>query len=318
MKDIKTLTIVVPCYNEEESIGLFYDEILKISKVDTFKELSIQVIFVNDGSTDNTLKVLKNLGSSFENVSYISFSRNFGKEAAIYAGFENSKGDFIALMDADLQDPPAMLEEMYLLIKNEEYDCVATKRISRKGEPIIRSYFAKIFYKIMNSISKTEIVEGARDFRLMTRQMAESILSLGEYNRFSKGIFSWVGYKVKWLSYENIERVSGTTKWSFWSLFLYSMDGILAFSVVPLAISSILGVIISIISLLGIIIVVVRTLVFGDPVSGWPSLAVIVSFIGGLHLLCLGIIGQYLSKTYLETKKRPIYIIKESKFAKNN
>lgn len=318
MKDIKTLTIVVPCYNEEESIGLFYDEILKISKVDTFKELSIQVIFVNDGSTDNTLKVLKNLGSSFENVSYISFSRNFGKEAAIYAGFENSKGDFIALMDADLQDPPALLEEMYLLIKNEEYDCVATKRISRKGEPIIRSYFAKIFYKIMNSISKTEIVDGARDFRLMTRQMAESILSLGEYNRFSKGIFSWVGYKVKWLSYENIERVAGTTKWSFWSLFLYSMDGILAFSVVPLAISSILGVIISIISLLGIIIVVVRTLVFGDPVSGWPSLAVIVSFIGGLQLLCLGIIGQYLSKTYLETKKRPIYIIKESKFAKNN
>ena len=308
----KSLTIVVPCYNEQESLQLLIDEIRKVSETDVFKEININILFVNDGSNDNTLSILKQMALENDNISYISFSRNFGKEAAIFAGLEKSEGEYIALMDADLQDPPIMLTEMYLSIINEGYDCVAARRISRKGEPIIRSYFAKKFYIIANSISKTEIVDGARDFRLMTRQMLDAILSLKEYNRFSKGLFSWVGFKVKWLSYENIERTVGQTKWSFWSLFLYSIDGIIAFSVVPLALSSILGVLISFFSLLGIIAIVFKTIIFGDPVSGWPSLVTIMSFIGGLQLLCLGIIGQYLSKTYLETKNRPIYIIKES------
>lgn len=312
MQDKRTLTIVVPCYNEQESIGLFYNEIKRVSEIDIFKEVNINVLFVNDGSNDDTLNIIKKMAVGYDNISYISFTRNFGKEAAIYAGLERSKGDYIALMDADLQDPPSLLEEMYLSIKNEGYDCVATKRVSHKGEPLLRTYFAKKFYKIINLISKTEIVKGSRDFRFMTRQMVDAILSLKEYNRFSKGLFSWVGFKVKWLAYENIERVAGKTKWSLWSLFLYSIDGIIDFSVVPLALSSLFGVLISFISLLGIIFIAVRTIFFGDPVSGWPSLATIISFIGGLQLLCLGIIGQYLSKTYLETKNRPIYIIKES------
>ncbi|MBF0101690.1 MAG: glycosyltransferase family 2 protein [Desulfobacterales bacterium] len=308
----KTLTIIVPCYNEEESIRLLYDEIMKVCATDTFKDIYTNILFVNDGSTDNTLSTILKMSLEYKNVNYISFSRNFGKESSIYAGLVHSKGDYIALMDADLQDPPGLLEQMYLSIINEGYDCVATKRISRKGEPLIRSFFANIFYKLINSMSKTEIVNGARDYRLMTRQMVDAILSLKEYNRFSKGLLGWVGFNVKWLAYENIERIAGKTKWSFWGLFAYSIEGILAFSVVPLAISSILGILLSFFSFLGIIFIVVRTLIFGDPVSGWPSLATIVCFIGGLQLLGLGIIGQYLSKTYLETKNRPIYIIKES------
>lgn len=313
MHNKKTLTIIVPCYNEQESVRLFYNEVKRISMIGLLQEIDIIVLYINDGSSDNTLDCIKEMASEYNDIEYISFSRNFGKEAAIFAGLQNSTGDYCALMDADLQDPPSLLEEMYLAIKNEGYDCVATKRTSRKGEPFFRSYFAKKFYKIINLISHTEIVDGARDYRLMTRQMVDAIISLNEYHRFSKGIFSWVGFKVKYLAYENIERVAGQTKWSFWGLFLYSLDGILAFSVAPLAFVSILGVIISFISLLGIISIAVRTIFFGDPVSGWPSLAIIVSFIGGLQLLCLGIIGQYLSKTYLETKRRPIYIIKDSK-----
>jgi glucosyltransferase len=312
----KTLTIVVPCYNEQESLVFFYNEIKKVSEIKPLNDVKLNLLFVNDGSIDDTLDIIKKLALRNDNINYISFSRNFGKEAAIFAGLEESVGDYIALMDADLQDPPSMLNEMYLTIINEGYDCVATKRISRKGEPKIRTYFAKVFYKILNSISGTEIVDGARDFRLMTHQMRDSILLLKEYNRFSKGIFSWVGFKVKWLGYENIERVAGTTKWSFYKLFLYSIDGILAFSIVPLALSSLLGILLSAIAFIGIIVIILKTILYGDPVSGWPSTIAIVSFIGGLQLLSLGVIGQYLAKTYIETKNRPIYIIKESNIKK--
>ncbi|MFA5879149.1 MAG: glycosyltransferase family 2 protein [Candidatus Margulisiibacteriota bacterium] len=312
---VKILTVIVPCYNEEESIKFFYDEIARVSEITILKELQFNILFINDGSRDNTLNIIKEMSLKHDCIKYISFSRNFGKESAIYAGLEKSKGDYVALIDADLQDPPSMLEQMYLAIKNEGYDCVATKRISRKGEPLIRSFFARNFYKLFNLISKIEVVDGARDFRLMTRQMADAMISLRESNRFTKGLFSWVGFKVKWLAYENIERVAGKTKWSFWNLFLYSVDGILAFSVVPLALSSFLGILLSFFSFVGIITVVLRTVILGDPVSGWPSLVIIICFIGGLQLLCLGIIGQYVAKTYLETKNRPIYIIKESNFA---
>jgi glucosyltransferase len=314
MDEKRSLVIVVPCYNEQESIAIFYEEISKQTKTGVLQELNTSILFVNDGSTDNTLEIIKALSIKHKNVNYISFSRNFGKESAIYAGLEYFKGDYCALMDADLQDPPTLLHEMYLAIKNENFDCVATKRISRKGEPFFRSYFARKFYKIINKISKTEIVDGARDFRLMTKQMVDAIISLKEYHRFSKGIFSWVGFDVKWLSYENIERAQGKTKWSFYSLFLYSIDGILAFSVAPLAFVSIIGVVISLLSFLAILAILIRSFFFSDPVAGWPSLATIISFIGGLQLFCLGIIGQYLSKTYFETKRRPVYIIKESTF----
>jgi len=312
MDEIKTVSIVVPCYNEQETVELFFNEIKKVFSGEILKELRYNILYINDGSTDQTLNIMKKLKSESDIVNYISFSRNFGKEAAIYAGLEKAEGDYIALMDADLQDPPGMLEDMYLAIKNEGYDCVATKRFSRKGEPLIRSYFAGIFYRLINLISKTEVVNGARDFRLMTKQMVDSILSLREYNRFSKGLFGWVGYDVKWLAYENVERAAGQTKWSFWGLFIYALDGILAFSVVPLALSSFLGVFISFVSVLVIIAIGLRTIFLGDPVSGWPSMASLVSFIGGLQLLSLGIIGQYLAKIYMETKNRPIYIIKET------
>lgn len=308
----KSLTIVVPCFDEQGSVRMLYEKIMETSRNPALHEVSIEVLFVNDGSTDGTLPILRDMTSAYGNVGFLSFSRNFGKEAAIFAGLERSTGDFVAVMDADLQDSPSLLVEMYLAIANEGYDCVATKRCSRTGEPRVRSYFANKFYTLINSISKTEIVAGARDFRLMTRQMVDAIVSLKEYNRFSKGLFSWVGFNVKWLAYENVARAAGRSKWSFWTLFVYSLDGILGFSVVPLAISSLLGVLISFVSLLAIIAIAFRTIIFGDPVAGWPSLATIVSFIGGLQLLCLGIIGQYLSKTYLETKHRPIYIVKES------
>ena len=306
---MKKISLVVPCYNEEEVINLFYKEIQKVQK--DFKDVEFEIIFVNDGSSDKTLNLMRKLAKN-DDVRYISFSRNFGKEAAMYAGLEASTGDYVAIMDADLQDPPALLKEMYEILESGEYDSVATRRVTRKGEPLIRSFFARMYYKLINKISKTEIVDGARDFRLMTRQMVNSVLSLKEYNRFSKGIFSWVGYRTKWLEYENIERAAGTTKWSFFKLFLYSLESIVAFSTAPLSIASVFGILFCFIAFIIIILIIVRTLIFGDPTSGWPSMACIMFLIGGVQLLCTGIIGQYLSKAYLEVKNRPIYIVAET------
>lgn len=306
----KLLSVVVACYNEEEALPYFYKEIVKIAK--KMKELDFEFIFVNDGSKDNTLEVIKRFSEKDKRVKYVSFSRNFGKEAAMLAGLEYAKGDYITLMDADLQDPPAILPEMYQLIIEEGYDCVGTRRVTRKGEPPIRSFFARMFYKIINKLSKIEMVDGARDYRLMTRQMVDSIVSMKEYNRYSKGLFSFVGFKTKWLEYENVNRVAGETKWSFWKLFIYAIDGITAFSTAPLVISTIIGFIFCIVSFMMILVIIAKTLIFGDPVSGWPSLVCIMFMIGGIQLFCMGIIGQYLAKTYLETKNRPIYIVKES------
>lgn len=304
------MSLVVPCYNEQDAIPLFYKEIKRIKN--NFEDsVEIEIIFVDDGSKDNTLQVVRELSTKDEMVKYISFSRNFGKESAMYAGLEKSKGEFIAILDVDLQDPPELLIDMYKGITEEGYDCVATRRVTRKGEPPIRSFFARCFYLLINKISNTEIVDGARDYRLMTRQMVDSILKMNEYNRFSKGIFSWVGYKTKWLEYENVKRVAGETKWSFWKLLIYSLDGIVAFSTTPLAIASIMGIMLFLVALVFVGIIVVKTLVWGEPVSGYPSLMCTIMFIGGIQLLCIGILGQYLSKTYLETKKRPIYIVKE-------
>ena len=307
---MEKISIIVPCYNEEESMPLFYEEICKVA--DSFKKVDFEFIFVNDGSRDRTLEIARSLSHNDKRVRYISFSRNFGKEAAILAGLEYSVGDYVAIMDADLQDPPSLLHEMYDGIKNEGYDCVATRRVSRKGEPPIRSFFAKCYYKLINKISKTEIVDGARDYRLMTRQMVNSILELKEYNRFSKGIFSWVGYETKWLEYKNVERVAGTTKWSFWKLFLYSLESIVAFSTVPLAIASIMGLIFFLVSFVMIVFIIAKTLIIGDPVAGWPSLVCIIFFVSGVQLFGIGVIGQYLSKLYLEVKGRPVYIVKET------
>ena len=306
---MKKISLVVPCYNEQEVIKMFYAEIQKIKK--DFNNVTFEIIFVNDGSKDKTLELMRELSKN-DDARYVSFSRNFGKEAAMYAGLEASTGDYVAIMDADLQDPPALLKEMYEILESKEYDSVATRRVTRKGEPVIRSFFARLYYKIINKISKTEIVDGARDFRLMTKQMVNSVLSLKEYNRFSKGIFSWVGYRTKWLEYENVERAAGETKWSFWKLFLYSLESIVAFSTVPLSIASVMGILFCFVAFIIIIFIIVRTLMFGDPTSGWPSMVCIMFFIGGVQLLCLGIMGQYLSKTYLEVKKRPIYIVAET------
>ena len=307
----ETISIIVPSYNEEKSIPFFYEAICeereKFKKID----VELEMIFVDDGSKDRTLEVVKELRGRDEQVHYISFSRNFGKEAGIYAGLEHATGDYLVLMDADLQDPPSYLMEMYQAIKEEGYDSVATRRVDRKGEPVIRSFFARQFYKLMNKISNTEIVDGARDYRLMTRQMADAILSMKEYNRFTKGIYGWVGFRTKWLEYQNVERVAGETKWSFWKLFKYSLEGIMAFSTAPLALASWAGVLMCVIAAIAIVFIVVRALMFGDPTSGWPSLACIIIFIGGLQLFCIGVLGQYLAKPYLETKERPIYICKE-------
>lgn len=311
---MEKITIIVPCYNEEESLPYFYEEITKTAK--KMKKVDFEFLFINDGSKDNTLDELRKLSKKDKRVRYVSFSRNFGKEAAMYAGFENSTGDYVAVMDADLQDPPALLPEMYDAIKNEGYDSVATRRVTRKGEPPIRSFFARIFYKIINKISNADIVDGARDYRLMTRQMVDSIIDMKEYNRFSKGIFGWIGFKTKWIEFENVERVAGETKWNFWKLFLYSLEGITAFSTVPLTIASVFGILFCFIAFIMIIVIIVKTLIFGDPTSGWPSMVCIIMLVSGIQLFCIGIVGQYLSKTYLETKKRPIYIVKETE--KNN
>lgn len=302
------ISVVVPCYNEQESILLFYEE---INKVSVKMEQEFEFVFVNDGSSDNTLDCMKALSKKDARVKYISFSRNFGKEAAIHAGFSKADGDYVVMMDADLQDPPSLLPEM-LTYMEEGYDSVATRRVTRKGEPPIRSFFARMFYKIINKISNVDIVDGARDYRLMTAQMKDAILAMPEYNRFSKGIFGWVGFRTKWLEYENVERVAGETKWNFWKLFLYSIEGIIAFSTAPLVLSSVFGMLFCILSFAFIVFIIVRTLLFGDPVAGWPSLVCIMFFIGGIQLFCHGITGQYLSKTYMETKNRPKYIIKDT------
>ena len=308
---MKKISIIVPCYNEEQAIPFFYDEITKI--VEEMKN-NFEFIFINDGSKDKTIEVIKEYSKKDKRVKYIHFSRNFGKEAAMLAGLKLSTGGYVAIMDADLQDPPSLLPQMLNILEdpNNDYDCVGTRRVTRKGEPPIRSLFARMFYKIINKMSKIEMVDGARDYRLMSRQMVDSILELGEYNRYSKGLFQFVGYNTKWLEYENVERVAGETKWSFWKLFLYAIEGIVAFSTAPLAISSIAGILFCIISFIMIIIIIAKTIIFGDPTAGWPSLVCIIFFVSGIQLFCLGIIGQYLSKTYLETKKRPIYIIKET------
>ena len=306
------LSIVVPCFNEEEAIPIFYREVLKtLKKLEN--SLSFELIFIDDGSEDKTLDKLRELNKKDNRVKFVSFSRNFGKEAALYAGISKSKGNFVAVMDVDLQDPPELILDMYseLSKSGTVYDCVATKRVSRTGESKIRSFFAKKFYSLINKISKTEIVDGARDYRLMSRKMVEAILSLKEYSRFSKGIFSWVGFKTKWIPYENVERVAGKTSWSFWGLFWYALEGIIGFSTAPLAVSSILGFILCAVAFFLILLIIIKTLIFGDRAVGYPSLMCAIIFIGGVQLLCTGILGQYLSKTYLETKKRPIYIVKE-------
>ena len=307
------ISVIVPCYNEQEALPFFYEAIGKIAgKMKQEYNVDYEFVFVDDGSRDRTLEILRDFAKKDERVKYISFSRNFGKESAIYAGLEHVTGDYISMMDADLQDPPELLMEMYQEIKKDEYDCIGTRRVPRKGEPPIRSFFAHCFYKLMNKISKAEIVDGARDFRLMTRQMVNAILDVKEYNRFSKGIFGWVGFKTKWLEYENIERVAGNTKWSFWKLFLYSLDGIVAFSTVPLSVASAFGMLFLFIAFIMIVFIIAKTLIFGDPVAGYPSMMCVMFFIGGIQLFSIGVLGQYLSKTYLETKNRPIYIIKET------
>lgn len=306
------LSVIVPCYNEEESMPIFYKEILKT--LGSIKPApDFELIFIDDGSSDKTLEVIKSLCALNERVKFVSFSRNFGKEAALFAGLKKSKGDLVAVMDVDLQDPPKLLISMYeeLSKLDTPYDCVATRRVSRKGESKIRSFFARKFYSLINKISKTEIVDGARDYRLMTRKMVNSILSLKEYSRFSKGIFSWVGFKTKWIEYENVERVAGKTSWSFWGLFFYALEGIIGFSTLPLAIASILGFVLCAVSFVLVLFIVIKTLIFGDRAVGYPSLMCAIVFIGGVQLLCVGILGQYLSKTYLEVKKRPIYVVKE-------
>ncbi len=309
---MEKISVVVSCYNEEKALPLFYEEMERVRKRDFDGIVDFEYIFVNDGSKDNTLKIMKELNKKDSKVRYISFSRNFGKEAAMYAGLEASVGDYVTLMDADLQDPPALLKQMYDYIKNEGFDSVGTRRVTRKGEPPIRSFFARKFYKIINKMSDIEMVDGARDYRLMTRQVVDSIISLKEYNRYSKGLFSFVGFDTKWIEYENVERVAGETKWSFWKLFKYALEGITAFSTTPLIFSSILGLIFCFVAFIAIIFIIVKTLVYGDPTAGWPSMACIVVFVSGIQLFTIGIIGQYLSKTYLEVKHRPIYIIKET------
>ena len=311
---MEKISVIVPCFNEEDSLPFFYEEINKVSN--EMIEVSFEFLFVDDGSKDRTLSILKEYAFKDERVKYISFSRNFGKEAAIYAGLKNSCGDYVVIMDADLQDPPSLLPKMYQAVSEEGYDSAATRRVSRKGEPPVRSFFARLFYKIMNRISDADIMDGARDYRLMNRKMVDAILSMCEYNRFSKGIFGWIGFDTKWIEYENVERVAGETKWSFWKLFKYSIEGITAFSIEPLQIASVFGVLFSFIALIMIIVIIVRTLIFGDPTSGWPSLVCIIMLIGGIQLLCIGILGQYLAKTYLETKNRPIYISKDTNINK--
>lgn len=306
----KTVSIVVPMYNERDSLEILYQELNKVTEPLT--AYSFEYLFVNDGSTDDTLAVIRGLAQKDLRVHYVSFSRNFGKEAALYAGLKEARGDYVATLDADLQDPPKLLPEMLRIMEEGECDNVAARRTDRKGEPPIRSFFARCFYRLMRRLSRMEIADGARDYRLMNRTMVDSILSVSEYNRFSKGIFAWVGFETKWLEFENVKRSAGETKWGFWKLVRYSFDGIINFSDVPIRISSYLGLLLTLLSFIAIVVEVVRALVFGDPVAGWPSLVCIITFIGGIQLFCMGIMGQYIAKTYMEVKHRPHYIIKES------
>lgn len=305
---MELLTIITPCYNEEETVSYFYGEVKKaLGNI----ELDYEIIFVNDGSKDKTVEKCLELKKKDKKIKIINFSRNFGKEAAMLAGLNESKGDYVVIMDTDLQDPPSLLPKMLEYIKSGEYDSVATYRVSRKGEPVIRSFFARMFYRLINKMIDVEIVDGARDYRLMTREMVNAVLELGEYHRFSKGIFAWVGFNTKYLEYENVERVAGETKWSFWKLFKYAIDGIVGFTTIPLRLATIAGALVSMFGFCYMIYIVVKALLFGDPVAGFPSLIVIITLIGGIQLLFLGIIGEYLARTYMESKKRPIYIVKE-------
>lgn len=304
------MSIVVPCFNEEEALPVYYREMCRVMQ--EMKDVEFEILFVDDGSSDRTLEILKGLNETDGRCRYLSFSRNFGKEAAIYAGLQNAVGDYVATMDVDLQDPPGLLPEMYRILKEEDYDSVATRRSTRTGEPKIRSFLSESFYRFINSISKTEIVNGARDYRLMKRKMVDAVLGMSEYNRFSKGIFEWIGFRTKWLEFQNIGRCAGETKWSVKKLFFYSLEGITGFSVAPLSLAAVVGVVFCILAFLMILVIIVRTIVWGDPVSGWPSLACIIFMVSGIQLFCTGIVGQYLSKTYLETKRRPIFILKDS------
>lgn len=306
----RTVSLIVPCYNEEAALPFFYEAVSQVT--DRLPDYEFSFIFVNDGSKDGTLQILRELAKKDKRVQYLSFSRNFGKEAAMYAGFCNATGDYVAVMDADMQDPPSLLPEMIEILEKEEYDSVATRRVTRDGEPPIRSFFARMFYRVINRISEADIVDGARDFRLMKREMVDAIVSMCEYNRFSKGIFGWIGFRTKWLPFKNVERVAGETKWNFWKLFKYSIDGIVNFSQAPLSFASMTGLLFTVVAFLMVIFVFVRKLIFGDPVAGWASTICIVLFIGGVQLLCMGIMGQYLAKTYLEVKRRPHYIVAES------
>ena len=312
------ISLIIPCFNEEESLQPLYKELCFVS--DSMKEqygVDYEFLFINDGSVDRTLPILREMAEKDNRVHYISFSRNFGKESCVYAGLENCIGDYIAILDADLQHPPSMLSEMYEGIVKEGYDCVSARRLSRKGEPLIRSFFAGFFYRMINRISRTKMVDSATDFSMMTRQVAQAILTMPEYNRFYKGIFSWVGFETKWIPYRNVERAYGTTKWSFWKLFVYSLEGIVSFSTAPLVLASILGIVLFLASLVIICFVVIRTILYGDPVAGFPTLISAIVFIGGIQLFCTGILGQYLAKTYTEVKRRPIYLVKESKLGEN-
>ena len=308
---MEKISVIVPCYNEEKAIPLFFEEFQK-STAELAKKVEFEMIFVNDGSKDNTLQIIKDLSKENKKVKYISFSRNFGKESAIYAGLENATGDYVTLMDADLQDPPSLLPEMYKAVTEEGYDAVGTRRVNRKGEPIIRSFFSKLFYKIIDGLTDFKMVDGARDYVFMKRQVVEAIISLKEYNRYSKGLFSFVGFNVKWIEYKNVKRVAGETKWSFWKLSKYALEGITAFSTAPLVLSSFIGLLFCIVSFLLILVIIFKTLILGDPTSGWPSMVCIIFMVSGIQLFSLGIIGQYLSKVYLEIKQRPIYIIKDT------
>ena len=304
------ISVVVPCFNEEEALPVYYREMCKVMK--NMSDVEFELLFVDDGSKDATLAFLKGLNETDARCRYLSFSRNFGKEAALYAGLKNAQGDYVATMDVDLQDPPGLLPEMYRILVEEDYDSVATRRSTRTGEPRIRSFLSERFYKFINSISKTEIVNGARDYRLMKRKMVDAVLGMSEYNRFSKGIFEWVGFRTKWLEFQNVGRCAGETKWSVKKLFFYSLEGITGFSVAPLSLAAVVGVLFCLLAFFMILVIVVRTVIWGDPVSGWPSLACIIFMVSGIQLFCTGIVGQYLSKTYLETKHRPIFILKDS------
>jgi len=306
---MELLSVVVPAYNEQEAVPIFYGELVKTAgKLKAEDDIDVELLFIDDGSKDNTLEEIMKLRQSDKRVRYVSFSRNFGKEAAIFAGLENSRGDYIVTMDADLQDPPALLPQMIEAIKKEGYDSAATRRVTRKGEPPVRSFFARCFYKLINRMSNADIVDGARDYRMMTRKMADAIISMKEYNRFTKGIYGWIGFKTRWFEYENVERVAGETKWSFWKLFGYAIDGIVGFSTAPLSIATYFGIFMAFVAFILIIFIIVKKLVFGDPTSGWSSMVCILLMLSGIQMFCMGIVGQYLSKTYLETKRRPIYI----------